>query len=242
MTQIGADTPLWQTDIYMLIFGAGLGLNMQTIILAMQNSVEPKDMGVATSSVTFFRQMGGTLGTAVLLSVLFTSAGSHIKDELAKSGQQLPAGQSFDLNNTAGVAKLPDAVKHPILVGFSDAMNLVFLVAACIVVIAFVLSLTMKEVPLRTMSGMQAARAAAASEGAPPGAAAGTPTDEAVTAVAGNGTPDAATDAARDDTPDDGHVAGEGPRHLAAGVADDSVDGHGKHEATGTPPVGTRQP
>ncbi len=162
MAQIGADTPLWQTDIYMLIFGAGLGLNMQTIILAMQNSVEPRDMGVATSSVTFFRQMGGTLGTAVLLSVLFTSAGSHIQDELARSGRQLPGGGQFDLNNTAGVAALPNAVKHPILVGFSDAMNLVFLVAASIVVIAFVLSLIMKEVPLRTMSGMQAARAAAA--------------------------------------------------------------------------------
>ncbi len=167
MTQIGADTPLWQTDIYMLIFGAGLGLNMQTIILAMQNAVEPRDMGVTTASATFFRQMGGTLGTAVFLSVLFTSAGSNITEQLAKSGKQLPAGHSFDLNNTSGISTLPEAIRHPILVGFSDAMNLVFLVAACIVVVAFGLAVSMKEIPLRTVSGQQAARAAAAAQSAP---------------------------------------------------------------------------
>ena len=68
---ISAHTPLWQTDLYMVVFGAGLGLNMQSIILAMQNAVPVRDMGVATSSVTFFRQMGGALGTAVFLSILF---------------------------------------------------------------------------------------------------------------------------------------------------------------------------
>ncbi|MGN6608095.1 MAG: MDR family MFS transporter, partial [Jatrophihabitans sp.] len=75
LATVGADTPLWQTDLYLVLFGAGLGQNMQTLVLAMQNAVEPRDMGVATSSVTFFRQVGGTLGTAVFLSILFTSAG-----------------------------------------------------------------------------------------------------------------------------------------------------------------------
>lgn len=217
MTQIGADTPLWQTDIYMLIFGAGLGLNMQTIVLAMQNAVEPKDLGVATAAVTFFRQMGGTLGTAVLLSVLFTSAGSHIQDELAKSGAHLPPGKPFDLNDTQNVASLPAAVKHPILVGFSDAMNLVFLVAAGIAVIAFVLALLMKEVPLRTMSGMQAARAAAAAQN--------TPGSDGTALAEDAGTNDAITT-------DDHAADGGAPRHAADGIAAPGPDpGPGRHQS-----------
>jgi EmrB/QacA subfamily drug resistance transporter len=160
MTQIGADTPLWQTDIYMAIFGLGLGMNMQSIVLAMQNSVDPRDMGVATSSVTFFRQVGGSLGTAIFLSILFTGAANNVPKELAKSGAQLPPGQSFDLNNTSGLARLPMQIRHPILVGFSDAMDMVFLVGGLVLIIGVVLSIMLKEVPLRTVSGQQARVAA----------------------------------------------------------------------------------
>jgi EmrB/QacA subfamily drug resistance transporter len=160
MARVGADTPLWQTDLYMVVFGAGLGLNMQSIVLAMQNAVEPRDMGVATSATTFFRQVGGSMGTAVFLSILFSSAAANIPQELAKAGQTVPPG-AFDINNTSGLAKLPPAMKHPILVGFSDAMDLVFLVGAIVLVAAVVLSLRMKEVPLRTVSGMQAVKASA---------------------------------------------------------------------------------
>ena len=70
---VGADTPLWKTALIMPIVGLGLGGNMQPIILAIQNAVSPREIGVATSSVTFFRQMGGTLGTAVFLSVLLST-------------------------------------------------------------------------------------------------------------------------------------------------------------------------
>jgi EmrB/QacA subfamily drug resistance transporter len=160
MTRIGADTPLWQTDIYMAIFGLGLGMNMQSIVLAMQNAVEPRDMGVATSAVTFFRQVGGSLGTAIFLSILFSTAGSNISSQLTKSGVQLPAGTTFNLNDTSGLAKLPEQVRHPILVGFSDAMDTVFLVGALVLVIGVVLSLMIKEVPLRMVSGQQARAAA----------------------------------------------------------------------------------
>ena len=69
MSTVAADTPLWQTDLYMVVFGAGLGMNMQSIVLAMQNAVDARDMGVTTSAVTFFRQVGGSLGTAVFLSI-----------------------------------------------------------------------------------------------------------------------------------------------------------------------------
>ncbi|HEV7206856.1 MAG TPA: MDR family MFS transporter [Jatrophihabitans sp.] len=176
MTRIGADSALWVTDIYMAIFGLGLGMNMQTIVLAMQNAVDPKDMGVATSAVTFFRQVGGSLGTAIFLSILFSSAGNNIATEYAKARTQ-PSFQAAaaahpdqlkaitggaSLNDTSFLHTLDRAIAHPFLVGFSNAMDLVFLVGSLLLVLAIVLSASMKEVPLRMMSGQQAARAAAA--------------------------------------------------------------------------------
>jgi hypothetical protein len=78
MTTLTVDKPLWYLMIGMFLIGLGLGQLMQTLTLASQNSVQPKDMGVATSASTFFRQIGGTLGTAVLLSVLFSSLPGNI--------------------------------------------------------------------------------------------------------------------------------------------------------------------
>ena len=78
MSRIDADTSIVVIDVYAFLFGLGLGFNMQTLVLAIQNAVPPQDMGVATSSATFFRQMGGTLGTAVFLSVLFNAVPGNI--------------------------------------------------------------------------------------------------------------------------------------------------------------------
>jgi len=81
---VGADTVLWQTMILMLFFGVGLGFNMQPLTLAVQNAVSPRDIGVATSSATFTRQIGGTLGTAIFLSILFTAVPSRIQSAFTK--------------------------------------------------------------------------------------------------------------------------------------------------------------
>jgi EmrB/QacA subfamily drug resistance transporter len=202
MTQIGADTPLWQADVYMAIFGLGLGMNMQSIVLAMQNSVDARDMGVATSAVTFFRQVGGSLGTAIFLSILFTSAGSHVTSEYAKAAKtpafraaaaahpdQLKAvSGGGNLNDTSFLHGLDRALAHPFLVGFSDAMDLVFLVGGLLLVVGIVLSASMREVPLRTVSGQQARAAAASAAGSAKAAgsadASGEPVDLAVGSVA----------------------------------------------------------
>jgi EmrB/QacA subfamily drug resistance transporter len=179
MTQIGADTPLWQTDLYMLIFGAGLGLSMQTIMLAMQNAVPAKDMGVSSASATFFRNVGGTLGAAVFLSILFARAGQTIPHAYAVA-QKNPQFQEVTrsdpsqlqtlnhalssgggLNDTDFLAKLSKVVAHPFLTGFSSAMDTVFVVGAIILVFGFILALALKEVPLRSQSGLQAQRSTA---------------------------------------------------------------------------------
>ena len=174
MSRIGADTALWITDVYMAIFGFGLGLNMQSIVLAMQNAVEPRDMGVATSAVTFFRQVGGSLGTAVFLSILFSSAATKVGSAYQKA-QSTPAFQQAaaahpdqlkqitgggDLNDTSFLHTLAAPLAQPFRVGFSQAMDLVFMVGAGVLVLAAILSVMLKEVPLRTMAGAQAGRLA----------------------------------------------------------------------------------
>ncbi len=184
MFTVGADTPLWRTDIYMLIFGVGLGLTMQTVQLAMQNSASPRDIGVVTSAGTFFRQMGGTLGTAVFLSILFSAAPHKIasayqkaegtasfKAAAAAHPDQLKTvtSGSGSLNDTSFIQKIDAVLAHPFLVGFSQAMDIVFLVGAIVLVAALVLSFMLKEIPLRRVSGIEAARAeAAANAGSPP--------------------------------------------------------------------------
>jgi EmrB/QacA subfamily drug resistance transporter len=179
LSRVGADTALWKTDFCMVLFGIGLGMNMQTIQLSMQNSAAPRDIGVASSSGTFFRQLGGTLGTAVFLSILFSSAPGKISTAFAKA-QSTPAFQqaaaahpdqlatlqkeSGSLNDTGFLSSIAHALAHPFLVGFSQAMDLVFIVGAIALIPALVLALMAKEVPLRRMSGIDAARAEAAAQ------------------------------------------------------------------------------
>ncbi|MFC1411792.1 DHA2 family efflux MFS transporter permease subunit [Streptacidiphilus sp. N1-12] len=172
MITIGADTALWQTDIYMAVFGIGLGLNMQSLVLAMQNAVPAKDMGVASASSTFFRSIGGTLGTAIFLSVLFSSAGTKISSEYSKAASDpsfLAAAKahpdqlaslhqhlSGGLDDTSFLNGLAKPLSHPFFVGFSSAGDVVFAIVAVLLLAAVVLSAFLKEVPLRTLSGNQA--------------------------------------------------------------------------------------
>ncbi|GAA5060161.1 MFS transporter [Nocardia callitridis] len=149
--QVHYDSPLWQPLAYALIIGLGLGSCMQTLIIAAQNAGPRKDMGVSTASATFFRQMGGTLGVAVFLTILFNLLPNKILDAF---GGVLPAG--FDAgqlgnlqSNTSGIAAMPDAIRIPILVGFTDSMHGVFYAAAGVSLLACIVLMFMKEIPLQ---------------------------------------------------------------------------------------------
>ncbi|WP_327687470.1 MFS transporter [Streptomyces tubercidicus] len=202
------DTPLWETMAYMLVFGLGLGGCMQTLVLAVQNAVPPRDMGVATASSTFFRQMGATAGTAIFLSVLFSTVGEKIsaafKDAAATERFQAAlhdpavlrdpankpvldmlkhpgnADSSGVLSDSSFIQHLDPRLAEPFKRGFADSMHTVFLMGAIVVALAFVLMWFIKEVPLRQMSGLQA-RAEAEAEAAAD-----------ADAVAANGADDAA--------------------------------------------------
>ncbi|MFI9504412.1 MFS transporter [Nocardia sp. NPDC052566] len=150
------DSPLWQPLVYAGVVGFGLGGCMQTLIIAAQNAGPRSDMGVSTAASTFFRQMGGTLGVAVFLTILFNLLPHRIVDAF---GGALPPG--FDATrlaelqtNTSGMAALPDEVRVPILVGFTDAMHGVFYTAAAVSLLACFVLLFMKEIPLQDDSAV----------------------------------------------------------------------------------------
>jgi EmrB/QacA subfamily drug resistance transporter len=157
--QITTDTALPLTMGIMFLAGLGLGLCMQSLLLAIQGDVPAKDMGVATSSATFFRSIGGTVGTAMFLSILFGIVGDRIAGARAAAGlPQLPAGAGgFDLNDTSFIAKLPAEQARPILDGFASSLDTVFTIGGFVILIAFALIWFVKEVPLSNKSGIQRA-------------------------------------------------------------------------------------
>ena len=176
------DTPLWQAMIVMFFFGLGLGFNFQPLTLAVQNAVNPRDMGVATSSATFTRQIGGTLGTAVFLSILFSRAADTIPAAYASARQspdflaalQNPLGDAASnqqfiqglqaaasgngaafnnaLSDSSFLQHIDPRLAMPYLEGFSQAVDAVFLVGTFILFAAFVVSWFLPHVELRSGS------------------------------------------------------------------------------------------
>ncbi len=178
---VEADTSVWTLVPFMVLLGLGLGFNMQPIILAVQNAVSPREIGVATSSVTFFRQMGGTIGTAAFLSIMFTRLGTEIPDQIREAAQSNPdvaqqaaalqqAGADSVLADTSAIDAYP-ALVMPFRVGFSNTLDLVFLVAAAVVAVGFFVLWFLPQLELRNQSGIQAQQAAAAqaADDVPPG-------------------------------------------------------------------------
>ena len=172
MTRLQIDTPFWQIAIYAIFVGAGLGLSMQTIVIALQNSVDFKDMGVATSSNTFFRSLGSVFGTAIFGSILTNRVGHYLQsnfEELATTNPK--AVEGFDMSklegiseNTAVLNTLPPEIQTTALNAFVDSFHIVFLAAAPITALGFLLALKLREVPLRTNKEYAAARDEAAGE------------------------------------------------------------------------------
>src|SRR3712207_4626965 len=113
---VEADTSVWTLVPFMVLMGLGLGFNFQPVVLAVQNAAAPQEMGVAASSVTFFRQMGGTIGVAAFLSILFTTLPDKIGSALTSAAasdprvaQALQSGQldgGGDLSDTSFIQKL----------------------------------------------------------------------------------------------------------------------------------------
>ena len=231
MWTIDADTSIAVVDVYAYLFGLGLGFNMQTLVLAIQNAVPPQDMGVATSSATFFRQMGGTLGTAVFLSVLFNGLPDKIASAFKASAatpefqsalrdpavlsnpankpvlQMLQGGGSGGstaaLNDSSFINNLDPRLARPFLVGFAEAIDVVFLLGAAVIAVALAIVWFLPEEKLRTQSGLQAqqsqARANATRSEVPDGAVDAGGAAAMIPGAGSPDTPEAAREAAEEE-------------------------------------------
>ena len=148
LSTMGVGTTLPLASVYMLILGAGLGLVMQVLVLAVQNSVERRDLGVATSASTFFRSLGGSFGTA-LFGAIFTS---QVAGNIARNLPGADLG-GRDLTSSPGIiAQLPEAIRVGVVEAFADATGTVFLAAVPFAAVAFVVILLLPELPLRENS------------------------------------------------------------------------------------------
>jgi MFS family permease len=172
MSTLSTTTPFWQLSIFSILVGAGLGLSMQTIVIALQNSVDYKDMGVATSSNTFFRSLGSVFGTAIFGTILTNRLAFYLEDNFNKLATSKPSAvQGFDpaalegiQNNTAVLQTLPPEIQATALESFVNSFHVVFIVAAPITAVGFLLALFLRETPLRTNKDYAAAREEAAGE------------------------------------------------------------------------------
>jgi EmrB/QacA subfamily drug resistance transporter len=147
LSRIGVGTSRWTTGFDYVILGLGMGCLMQMMSLIAQNSVELRDMGVATSSRMFFQQMGGSLGVAAFGAIFAHKLTASMSSLAVRSGGKLPvSGVSLDPTQ---VTTLPAAVKAQVFAGIAQAVHSVFLWTIPAAVLVFVFALLIKEVPLR---------------------------------------------------------------------------------------------
>jgi EmrB/QacA subfamily drug resistance transporter len=156
-TNLTAETPIWLICVFLFFFGAGLGLIMQVVILVSQNAVSPKDVGTATSTNNYFREVGAALGVAVFgaiftnrlsenLTAVFTGAGASADD----------AGNATATLDPQTLDQLPPEVRDGILAAYADSLAPVFWYLIPFILLSFVLALFLKEIPLSDQAGMVA--------------------------------------------------------------------------------------
>ncbi|MEV4844274.1 MDR family MFS transporter [Micromonospora matsumotoense] len=158
-TRLQVDSSLWAAFGYMVVIGVGLGLCMQSLILGVQNAVDVRNLGAATSSATFFRSLGGSFGVAILGAVLSTRLASGLADRLPGAIAQLPAeqqaavaasgGTNISINDPATILALPGPVRAAIQASFVESLHLVFLTTGLIALVAVLVTLALPNDQLR---------------------------------------------------------------------------------------------
>jgi hypothetical protein len=151
LTGLGVDTSRTTSGLYYVVLGLGMGFLMQMVSLIAQNSVGPRDMGVASSARMFFQQIGGSLGVSAF-GALFAS---KLTDSLRSAAGNGAVGSGVHVNVSGGqldptvVNKLPAPIRHDVFYAIAHAVQSVFVWAAPAGVLIFLLALLIKEVPLR---------------------------------------------------------------------------------------------
>ncbi|MBU4336878.1 MAG: MFS transporter, partial [Actinobacteria bacterium] len=152
MATIHWDTSFVLVAVFMAVLGAGVGMLMQNFVLAVQNTLDVREIGVGTASVTFFRTLGGAIGVSVLGAVLATRASDLIVQGLAAIG--VPSG-SLSSGTLPDLATLPGPVRLIVEQSFGDAIAELFLLAVPTAAIALIAVLALKELPLHHRTGLE---------------------------------------------------------------------------------------
>jgi EmrB/QacA subfamily drug resistance transporter len=152
LSHLGVTTNYWLISLYMLVLGAGIGLSLQVLVVAVQNAVDYTDLGAATGGATFFRSIGGSFGTAIFGAVFANVLAGNLVTAL--HGLHLPHGLTASSGASPAVLdRLPAAIHLGYITGYATSLQTVFLVGVPFAALAFVLSWTIKDVPLRTTTG-----------------------------------------------------------------------------------------
>ncbi|MET7618855.1 MFS transporter [Streptomyces sp. NPDC005408] len=146
------DTEYWHIGVFMAVMGLGLGMMMQNLVLCTQNQVAPEDLGSASSVVTFFRSLGGAVGVSALGAVMANRVTHYVKDGLAELG---PQGAALSHGGTAGggipdLDKLPAPIRTVMESAYGHGVGDVFLYSAPFALLAFLVTLFIKEVALKS--------------------------------------------------------------------------------------------
>ncbi|KLL11963.1 MULTISPECIES: MDR family MFS transporter [Protofrankia] len=148
LSRVSADTGALELGLWMFVTGLGLGFLLQNVLLAVQNSVDPRDMGAATSSVTFLRTMGGAIGASALGAVLTTQLATNIALRIPGAQPGNAAANRF-VSTPRDVAGLAAPIREAVRTAYADSLGRVFLVAVPIGIAAFAISLFLREAELR---------------------------------------------------------------------------------------------
>ncbi|TXS07557.1 DHA2 family efflux MFS transporter permease subunit [Streptomyces sp. col6] len=151
LSRMGPDSGVWLESLYMLVLGIGIGLSMQVLTIAVQNTVDYADLGTATSGVTFFRTLGSSFGTAVFGTIYANALGPHLRDgitEAARAGGD-PAVLAKASQSPEGLHALPAAQSEPLAQAYADTLHTVFLWTVPVALLGFVVALFLKQVQLR---------------------------------------------------------------------------------------------
>ncbi|RSN50402.1 MFS transporter [Streptomyces sp. WAC 04229] len=163
------DTAYWHIAIFMALMGLGVGMMMQNLVLCTQNQVAPSDLGAASSTVTFFRSLGGAVGVSVLGSVMSTRISHYASDTIGQLSpqEQAAAAKASGSGAIPDMDLLPHGIREWLESAYGHGIADIFLYVAPIALLGFLVTLFIKEVPLRT-SGALAQAAEAAAEATPP--------------------------------------------------------------------------
>ncbi|MBO3084360.1 MDR family MFS transporter [Cellulomonas fengjieae] len=157
LTQLSADMSMLEFGAMIFVLGFGLGLVLQTIVIAVQNSVSPDLVGVATSTNNFLREIGAAVGTSVFSTVFTANLTSQLADaERTLSAGAIPGNFGVDALTPQAVDRLPTALRDLVVNAYSDALAPAFWYLVPLGVVGFVIAFFMKEVALSTQAGLVA--------------------------------------------------------------------------------------